>query len=544
MARTPLFRQLRSLMHAAQREMSDPDYQEKRADAIEQSGMTRRTFVQAGAASAAALGLTHAVQALPAPSKDDPFLIFGAGAAGLTLAYRLTQAGIPCEIFDSSNRAGGRIWTKDQFNGQGMFCELGGELIDTNHEPLIELAKELHLPLDDFRPSDKGLSAGIYDIGGVSRTEKELIAALKPIVTVITRDTARLRQKDGSLRIPSVGDTLGTDGTTLDGISVEQYIDAIKGADDWIKSLLKVAYCIEFGLEASEQSAFNLLVMIDIELDDGFDIFGASDEAMRIRGGNSRLIEALHKKISTRAPIHLDHRLIAIRNEASHMTFVMDLGQKRVERKAKRSSILTMPLTMLRQVEGLDKLDLPPHVLKAIREMGYGTNAKFMFGTKDRFWRERRSQKQGSNGEVFTDRGTQNFWETSRLQAGSAGIITNYLGGKVGADVSADHKARAMADFGHAFQINDSNFHDGKTALMTWATHPHTMGSYSCLKVGQYTTINGALELPVMKGRLMFAGEHTSADYSGFMCGAVDSGERLARAIVGSAKMRGLRKAN
>jgi monoamine oxidase len=39
--------------------------------------------------------------------------------------------------------------------------------------------------------------------------------------------------------------------------------------------------------------------------------------------------------------------------------------------------------------------------------------------------------------------------------------------------------------------------------------------------------------LPELGGRLLFAGEHTSTDYSGFMNGAVESGLRVADEITG-----------
>jgi monoamine oxidase len=41
-----------------------------------------------------------------------------------------------------------------------------------------------------------------------------------------------------------------------------------------------------------------------------------------------------------------------------------------------------------------------------------------------------------------------------------------------------------------------------------------------------------AAPLPELGGRLHFAGEHTSADFLGFMNGAVESGERVAKEVL------------
>ena len=37
---------------------------------------------------------------------------------------------------------------------------------------------------------------------------------------------------------------------------------------------------------------------------------------------------------------------------------------------------------------------------------------------------------------------------------------------------------------------------------------------------------------PALHGRLQFAGEHTSSDFYGFMNGAVQSGNRAAKALI------------
>ena len=61
--------------------------------------------------------------------------------------------------------------------------------------------------------------------------------------------------------------------------------------------LLKVAYVGEYGLEAAEQSALNLLLLIGTDDENKFEIFGDSDEGMRVKGGNSKLPEALFNSL-------------------------------------------------------------------------------------------------------------------------------------------------------------------------------------------------------------------------------------------------------
>ncbi|MBY0420985.1 MAG: FAD-dependent oxidoreductase [Parvularculaceae bacterium] len=72
-----------------------------------------------------------------------------------------------------------------------------------------------------------------------------------------------------------------------------------------------------------------------------------------------------------------------------------------------------------------------------------------------------------------------------------------------------------------------------RRAVMPWGRHPQVKGSYAGPLIGQYTTLVEAGAPPELGGRLHFAGEHTSAKSMGFMNGAVESGERAAREILG-----------
>jgi monoamine oxidase len=61
-------------------------------------------------------------------------------------------------------------------------------------------------------------------------------------------------------------------------------------------------------------------------------------------------------------------------------------------------------------------------------------------------------------------------------------------------------------------------------------------GSYSSPLVGQYTWVYGAAATPELDGRLIFAGEHTSAESPGFMNGGVESGNRAVKELLGEAE--------
>jgi monoamine oxidase len=77
-------------------------------------------------------------------------VVVGGGLAGLTAAYRLKQAGINAQLFEASDRLGGRCWTRRGDFAEGQIAEHGGELIDQGHTEIRQLAQELGLNLDNL----------------------------------------------------------------------------------------------------------------------------------------------------------------------------------------------------------------------------------------------------------------------------------------------------------------------------------------------------------------------------------------------------------
>jgi len=161
--RTPLFRKLTQTVRQAHWLNRNPQHHALFFEARDASRVSRRDFVRmlSAAGLLTATGVTSRfVQGgeTPKPAgRGEPVAILGAGLAGLTAAYRLLQAGVPCEIFEGSERTGGRVLTKTGFNEDAMFCELGGELVDANHADLIAPAGELRVEIQELKGEDKGV---------------------------------------------------------------------------------------------------------------------------------------------------------------------------------------------------------------------------------------------------------------------------------------------------------------------------------------------------------------------------------------------------
>ncbi len=527
MSRTPLFRAVRRSLRLARASLTHPapvdeliDQGRERARLARESPatLTRRRFVALSSVAVAGLALEGCAPAVTRATRTTrPVLIVGGGMAGLTAGYRLRQGGVPVRILEAQRRSGGRMWSLRDHFPDGQLCELGGELIDTGHTHIRELATELGIELDDLSAEPADIGQELYYFGGARRGEAEIVSAFRPIASHITADLAALGEGDISFRAPSGAEQ-------LDRMTLEEWLQR-SGADGWIRSLLSVAYTAEFGLPPERQSALNLLTMIDPS-PEPFRIFGESDERFHVRGGNDRITSALAERLGD--AVETGMRLESVTELADgSLRCAVRRDATTVDIEADHV-VLALPFTLLREVK-LD-MELPAPKRRAIAELGYGTNAKLMIGFSERVWRTRHA----SNGSTLTDLPYQSTWETSRAQDGRSGILTNFTGGeaglRLGNGTAAERASDVVRQLEQIFAGVSAAREGQKEARFHWPSFPFMRGSYACYLPGQWTGIAGVEGEAVR--RLHFAGEHCSRDAQGFMEGACETGEKVAKEIL------------
>ncbi len=480
---------------------------------------SRRRFLCDGGAALAGLYLAGkaAPRRIAAPRSNREVLIVGAGIAGLTAAWRLHQAGVGVRIIEAQERVGGRMFSLRGYFPHAQVVELGGELIDSGHTRIRALAADMGLVLDDLHEPDPAIRSELWWCDGRAIPEAAIIEAFKPVAAAIKRDLATLGTGDITYDNPR-------NAQALDALSVSQWLDRndVKG---WLRKLIEVAYVTEMGLECDQQSALNLLTFIGTG-DGEFRIFGESDERYHVRGGNDSIPRALAARLS--GMIQTGSVLEAITQRAGG-DYVLAVRQGAASRELRATHVLlAIPFTTLRQV----KIDVPlPAVkLRAIHDLRYGTNAKLMIGCNRRVWREHYHD----NGSVYADLPFQTTWETTRRQAGTSGVLVNFVGGNHGVAIGQG-SAKAQADT--AVHELDAVFpgiaatrHGAREVRMHWPSFAWTQGSYACFGPGDWTRLRGAMGETVE--RLFFAGEHCAFDTQGFMEGGCESGETAAAAIL------------
>jgi monoamine oxidase len=504
--RSALFSRLCSAFKAARRE-------NHRLAGTQTPRFNRRRFLTGTAAG------VLAAYASPARAANNGvrIAVVGAGIAGLNATYLLSRAGFRVALYEGSDHIGGRIQTNYGGVAPNVYTELGGEFIDTDHDDMLGLAQTFGFGLIDTQaPSEEGLQVAYFAKGRL-RSEDEVIAAFQPLASIVDDDSSRL------------SDTITYDSHShfdarLDWTPLRDYLRRNLRVD-WLYDILEAAYVNEYGLNLEDQSSLNFVETIGTDTSDGFQIYGSSDQRYKIRGGNHQIVAALADQVSDQ--IALGHRLEALgrRSNGEYVLSFQRAGAGHLE-VAADFVILCIPFTVLREVDL--RLPLPPIKRKAIRELGYGVDAKLILGFQSRVWRG-----EGFGGDSYADLPYQSGWDSSREQSSPFGAYTIYPGGDQALALRSgsahDQAVRLLPGLDRVFPGVRHQWL-GTALRAYWPSNPFVRASYASYRPGQWTGIRGAEGQTV--GRLYFAGEHTSLDWQGFMNGGAESGRVAAEALL------------
>ena len=535
MAKTSLFdrlrRSFRRAAHAEHAKISTSEVLERR-----EAELSRRALLRAAGATVGGVAATQVLAAcggtvaedeasgtvLSALQSDARIVIVGAGLAGMTCAYRLGQRGLAARVYDANNRVGGRTFThrSPAFPNR---IELGGELIDTNHATMQTLVRELGLTLVDVAEATAGLEYERYFFGNRHYTEAQIIDAYRPVAKKLRADFKSIGQPRYSTY-----DAFTPRGRELDRKSIAQWLDE-NDVSGPIRTLLDVGYTAEYGGEIDTQSFLNLLHLISFD-PDPFLIYGESDERYTIKEGNDSIATRIDAQLAN--PVTLGHELAAVRERSDGSLLVtFERGNGSTVDVVADKLVLAIPFNQLRKCDL--RIPLGAAKKKSLTRLAYGKNSKVTARVSSRPW-----IAAGSSGTSFNDRGYMESWDASRGFPGAAATVTHFGGGNVAIGMgsgTAVSQAKSFLDRLDVVYPGVRAAFTGEAVRMHWPTAKYFEGSYAIYTPGDYTTFVGSEG--ESEGNVHFAGEHTSVDFQGWMEGAAESGERVAKEIRKALKM-------
>ena len=524
MARTILFQKFRRTLHKVYCQNLDSV---SVSETSKTSKYKRRKFLKM---STLAGGAALATSTLPflkvagSCSTSPKIAIIGGGIAGLNAAYQLKKAGLRATVYEAKPRVGGRIHSVMGAAGKGLVTDLGGLFINTDHEDMLVLVEEFNLGLFNRVEATENspFSPEGYFFNGRLHPEAEVAEKLRPIAQQIFDDASLLDQDFEQYAL------------ILDRLSVAQYLEqhADKITEPFIQVLLENTIRTEYGVEPEFSSALQLIYNLTTVEGNEVTVLGGSDETYIVQGGSSKIIDslaaALPQQIQTRK------RLLRIksRGDGYHLIFS--------DRSIVNADyvIVAIPFSALRHLALQVKLE--PKFRKFIQEVDLGANEKVFAGFKERVW----LQKQGFTKSVWSDLGFSTAWDgTQRQPEKQNSALTFFLGGKEVAAINSKSLSSLKRTFLKGFEQiipRAKSSATGKFFRTNWSRDPLVRGSYTSFKPGQYTEFSEFLyvdsEVPeerqdVVFGNLIFAGEHLSDEFYGYMNGAAQTGRLAAEAL-------------
>lgn len=470
--------------------------------------VTRRRFLQlsALAAPAAPAWLQRLAQPPPADT-GHPIVVVGAGLAGLCAADVLRQAGRQVVVLEARERAGGRVQTVRSPFDDGLHGEAGPIRIAGVHQAVIRTARRFNLTLTPFASSQGS-----------------------PVVAIQGQD---LKQDDhgadpGALLDRYIGvlpDDLAEPAATADSYKRWEAYDRVSWPE-YLRSRGATPEAITHmtvGGDASDLSALYVLRQ--------FAMLRRSTQRYKIQGGMDLLpramVAALGHIVRYNAPVVRVTRESSARGGVKGLRFRVEYRTgARVESMPASRIIFAIPFTTLRDIEIRPALSRPK--ARVIAQLSYYAGTRFLLQSRSRFWRSG-----NLSGSARTDRATE-VWDSTFDQVTSRrGILGASVGGRVGRtvlDMTAENSLAFGVDLvADAFPAIRSEFEKG--FVQRWAQDPWARGAFPVFKPGEMSTLMPAIARP--ENGIHFAGEHTSS-WTGWMEGALQSGERAAREVLSS----------
>lgn len=425
-------------------------------------------------------------------------VIAGAGLAGLVAARDLARRGADVTVFEARSRLGGRVWTIRNGSLTPFHAEAGGDFIDGEHDAIITLARQLDLRLT--RVVRRGFGLALEEAGRVHVTAdqaaawKSLRRLLAPAVTAFA---ATGREWNGEL------------AARIACHSLADILEVLR-APARTRALANALR----GLYLADPAVLSTLVVVEQLIDR----IPGSTRMYRIEGGNDRLADALVRH--ARFAIQTSHQVHAVHQANKSVRVSIETPSGQTDAIDADYFVATVPVPILRSWEFVPPLPDPQR--HSIETLAYGQATKLLLRFRARWWRRDRPDAFGTNLPIGA------VWDAAEEQAGSA-ILSMLAGGTFSVQLRAVLERRGLDGVLDRLKWLGKPAAPDGSAIVTWEEEEWSRGGYAVFS-SRFNPRNREW-LRRAFGRVVFAGEHTSARWQGYMNGAVESGTRAAREI-------------
>ena len=430
-------------------------------------------------------------------------MVVGAGIAGLTVANALVHGGVECVVLEARDRIGGRLHTVDL---AGWPVDLGGSWIHTPvGNPMRAFAQQAGVPCRSANP--------LPELAGFDCAEERLLSTAE-VQASLSMQFEGFPEAVGRL----LGE-LGPDASAADGI--EAFLAGAglaPGPARRARQALRALIEAESADLAERQSLRWMWNEIDYE----GHYFG--DVPV---GGYRRLVEAMAAGVEVRLGVD-----VAEVNRSANGVRVRS-GDGATEEGS--HVVVTVPLGVLRRHVLRFSPALPPDRLAAIERLGFGRYEKAALRFDEPFWRAAGLP----HSMIFPrDPDAPAVWAIGQDSFAAGPVLVFHV-----FHTAAGHLLDGTADDAAQWALGLLAEATGSpppapaaVAVTSWANDPYSGGAYTHIPPGASPADADLLGEPIA-GRLLFAGEHTQSARLAYADGAMTSGIREAKRLLGRASV-------
>lgn len=442
------------------------------------------------------------------PTSTD-VVVVGAGFAGLSAARALVRLGHQVVVLEGRDRVGGRSSTTTI---AGVPVDLGGTFVGPTQDAVLALAEELGC--DTVPTYDRGKNLILWH--GRVRSYRSTIPRLSMMELF---DVSRIQWRFERLcRLIRVNEPWKSpNAQKLDELTLEQWLRS-GGANASTRNLMAIMSRVTWGAEPDKVSMLHAARYVKAAggLDRMLDVRGGAQQD-RFPGGTQqiacKMADELGDRVVLDAPVGRIERLAD-----GTVTVSCPAGEVHA-----RAVIVAIPPQHRTGIEFSPPLPKPYNELAANWPQG---NLSKAYAAYDRpFWRAN-----GCSGEALSDAGPVFITFDVSPGDGGPGILLGFTDARTFDRLSPDQR-RQQALSGFATLFGDAALTPTDYVDHCWSTEQFAPGGpTAAVPPGSWTQYGRWLREPV--DAIHWAGTETADVWTGFLDGAVRSGQRAAAEVV------------
>jgi monoamine oxidase len=434
-------------------------------------------------------------------------VVVGAGLAGLAAARELTRAGLDVVVLEGRDRVGGRTLSDTL---AGVPVDRGASFVGPTQTAVLKLAGELGCPIEPTFCEGDNLIRWRGKVSAYSGTIPKL-----GLVGLL--DIGRIRwQFERIAKTVSIAEPWsGPQAAKLDGISLGGWLRSIRATES-SRDLMSIMSRVAWGAEPDELSMLHTVRYVKAAggLDSMLDVVDGAQQD-HFPGGSHAMAVKMAADLGDR--IRLGAVVSRIEWSGNAVAVASSAGTVEARR-----AIVTVPPAQRLDIDIAPALPIEYQQLAQRWPQGALTKAYAAYPTP--FWRTK-----GLSGQAMSDEGPVFLTFDVSPSAEGPGLLLGFTDPK-GFDALPPEQRRQTALSCFAQIFGDEALDAVDYLDQRWGAEPFAPGGpTAAVPPGSWTQFGRLLRIPV--GPLHWAGTETADEWTGFMDGAVRSGQRAAAEV-------------